>query len=161
MSCAASLQVFGMAVPLSHRMTNSVHLVEHGLSLAVGYDRATLYLTSQIFVGKAYHLILLDVALGAPFWPFLGGGGLPCACPARYVYSDFPRFSPQVHHYPMKPWAVECDDGRVGERPRTQLPSTRGSKGNFGGTVNCGEKFFEFLTHRAKGQPPSWVPEAH
>ena len=28
----------------------------------------------------------------------------PGARPARYFYYDFPRFSPQVHHYPMKPW---------------------------------------------------------
>ena len=37
-------------------------------------------------------------------------------CPVRYFYDGFPRFSPQIHHFPMKPWAGECDDGRVGER---------------------------------------------
>ena len=63
---------------------------------------------------------------------------LPCACLARYFYCDFPRFNPQVHHYPMKPQDGECDDGRVGERPRTRLPSTRGSKGTSGGTSIVG-----------------------
>ena len=61
------------------------------------------------------------------------GECLPCARPARYFYYDFPRFNPQVHHYQMKPRAGECDDSRVGERPQTGLPSTRGSKGTFGG----------------------------
>ena len=32
-----------------------------------------------------------------------GGGCLPCARHACYLYYDFPRFSPQVHYYPMKP----------------------------------------------------------
>ena len=39
----------------------------------------------------------------------------PCVRPARYFYYDFPRFSPQVHHYPMKSQGGECNDGRVGE----------------------------------------------
>ena len=56
----------------------------------------------------------------------------PCTRPAHYFYSDFPRFSPQVHHYPVKPWDGECDDNCVGERRKTGLPSTRGSKGTFG-----------------------------
>ena len=56
----------------------------------------------------------------------------PCAHLERHFYYDFSRFNPQVHHYPIKPPGGECDDGRVGERPRTRLPSTRGSKGTSG-----------------------------
>ena len=62
----------------------------------------------------------------------------PCARPTRYFYHDFPRFGPQVHHYPIKPPVGECDDYRAGERPRMGLPSTRRSKGTFGGTSIAG-----------------------
>ena len=53
---------------------------------------------------------------------------VPCARHACYFDYHFSKFSPQVHHYPMNPRDGGCDDGRVGERPRTRLPSTRGSK---------------------------------
>ena len=33
------------------------------------------------------------------------GECLPCARPACYFYYAFPRFNPQVHHFPMQPRA--------------------------------------------------------
>ena len=60
-------------------------------------------------------------------------------CPARYFYYNFPRFRPQVHHCPTKPQAGECDDNRVGKRPRTGLPSTRGPKEL--PEVDCGNRW--------------------
>ena len=66
------------------------------------------------------------------------GECLPYARPARYFSYDFPIFNPQVHHYPLKPRTGECDDSRVGEQLRTRRPSTRGSKGTFGGTSIVG-----------------------
>ena len=57
-----------------------------------------------------------------------GGGCLPYLRAVCYFYCDFPRFNPQVHHYPMKLLAGEYDDGRVWERLRMGLPSTSGSK---------------------------------
>ena len=50
-------------------------------------------------------------------------------CPAHDFYHDFPTLSPQGHRYLTKPRAGECNDGRVGERLRMGVPSTRGSKG--------------------------------
>ena len=80
---------------------------------------------------------MLDSALGSCSGSDTGGW-LPCARLARYFYHDFPRFSPKVHHSPMKPRAGECDDGCVGRRLQTGLPSTKGSKGTSGGTSIVG-----------------------
>ena len=49
---------------------------------------------------------VMDTRIGEHGKPPVGpiyGKDLPCVRPTRYFHHDFPRFSPQFHHSPMKP----------------------------------------------------------
>ena len=61
-----------------------------------------------------------------------------CVRPAHYFYYDFLRFSPQVHHYPMKPRAGECDDVMLRSDCEQVFHQQGGPRGTFGGTSIAG-----------------------